>query len=73
MKISNIEIKGSLNFMGCSLDKLVSNLKEKGKKEKRLFKKHSLIHMLTSKSLGIMWMKMDLKCSVERVFIPMNT
>ena len=35
MTIGNIEIKDSLNFMGCSLDKLVSNLKEKGKKENK--------------------------------------
>ena len=35
LTIGHIEIKDSLNFMGCSLDKLVSNLKEKGKKEKK--------------------------------------
>ena len=35
MTIGNIEIKDSLNFMSCSLDKLVSNLKEKGKKENK--------------------------------------
>ena len=35
MQIGNIEIKDSLNFMSCSLDKLVSNLNEKGKKENK--------------------------------------
>ena len=38
LSIGNIEIKDSLNFMGCSLDKLVSNLKEKGKKENMTLK-----------------------------------
>ena len=35
MTIGYIQIKNSLQFMGCSLDKLVSNLKEKGQKEKK--------------------------------------
>ena len=35
MSIGNIQIKDSLNFMGISLDKLVKNLKEKGKKENK--------------------------------------
>ena len=35
MTIGNIEIKDSLNFMSCSLDKLSSNLKEKGRKENK--------------------------------------
>ena len=35
MRIGNIQIKDSLNFMSCSLDKLVSNLNEKGKKENK--------------------------------------
>ena len=35
MKIGNIQIKDSLQFMGCSLDKLVSDLKEMGQKEKK--------------------------------------
>ena len=34
MKIGHIEIKDSLQFMGSSLDKLVSDLREMGKKEK---------------------------------------
>ena len=34
MKIGHIEMKDSLQFMGSSLDKLVSNLREMGKKEK---------------------------------------
>ena len=35
MTIGNNEIKDSLNFMGLSLDKLVRNLREKGKKENK--------------------------------------
>ena len=39
MTIGNIEIKDSLNFMSLSLDKLLKNLKEKGKKENKILEK----------------------------------
>ena len=35
LTIGHIELKDSLNFMGLSLDKLVSTLKEKGRKENK--------------------------------------
>ena len=35
MKIGHIEIKDSLQFTGCSLDKLVSDLREMGQKEQK--------------------------------------